>query len=62
MFTENLRFGVTAIIRNNPQSWTKGWRQIDEIKQNRFFYGMFTAGTAFSPKFILDTKVQNSIF
>ena len=24
-----------------PQSWTKGWRQIDEIKQNRFFYGMF---------------------
>ena len=23
------------------QSWTKGWRQIDEIKQNRFFYGMF---------------------
>ena len=24
-----------------PQSWTKGWRQIDEIKQNRIFYGMF---------------------
>ena len=23
------------------QSWTKGWRQIDETKQNRFFYGMF---------------------
>ena len=23
------------------QSWTKGWRQIDKIKQNRFFYGMF---------------------
>ena len=23
------------------QSWTKGWRQILEIKQNRFFYGMF---------------------
>ena len=22
------------------QSWTKGWRQIDKIKQNRFFYGM----------------------
>ena len=25
----------------NGQFWTKGWRQIDEIKQNRFFYGMF---------------------
>ena len=23
------------------QSWTKGWRQIHKIKQNRFFYGMF---------------------
>ena len=23
------------------QSWTKGCRQIHEIKQNRFFYGMF---------------------
>ena len=23
------------------QSWTKGLRQIDKIKQNRFFYGMF---------------------
>ena len=23
------------------QSWTKVWRQTDEIKQNRFFYGMF---------------------
>ena len=23
------------------QSWTKGWRQIHKIKQNKFFYGMF---------------------
>ena len=23
------------------QNWTKGWRQIHKIKQNRFFYGMF---------------------
>ena len=23
------------------QSWTKGWREIHKIKQNRFFYGMF---------------------
>ena len=23
------------------QSWTKGWRQIHKIKQNRFFHGMF---------------------
>ena len=23
------------------RSWTKGWRRIHEIKQNRFFYGMF---------------------
>ena len=23
------------------QSWTKGWRQIHKIKQNRFYYGMF---------------------
>ena len=23
------------------QSWTKGYAQIDETKQNRFFYGMF---------------------
>ena len=23
------------------QSWTKGWRQTDEIKQSRFFCGMF---------------------
>ena len=22
------------------QSWTEDWRQIHEIKQNRFFYGM----------------------
>ena len=22
------------------QSWTKGWREIHKIKQNRFFYGM----------------------
>ena len=30
-------------FRNNyfhVQSWTKGWRQLHEIKQNRFFYGM----------------------
>ena len=25
----------------NLQSWTKIWRQIAEIKQNRFFHGMF---------------------
>ena len=23
------------------QSWTKGWRQIHEVKQNRFLYEMF---------------------
>ena len=23
------------------ESWTKGWRQIQKFKQNRFFYGMF---------------------
>ena len=23
------------------QSWTKGWRRIHKIKQNRFFYGRF---------------------
>ena len=25
------------------QSWTKGFREIHEIKQNRFFYECFTA-------------------
>ena len=25
------------------QCWTKGWRQIHEIKQNSIFYGIFTA-------------------
>ena len=24
----------------NGQSWTKAWRQVHEINQNRFFYGM----------------------
>ena len=28
------------ILNLNIQSWTKGWRQIDKIRQNRFFYGM----------------------
>ena len=28
---------------NKPQSWTKGCRQIDEIKQNRFSMECFTA-------------------
>ena len=28
---------------NKPQSWTKGSRQIDEIKQNRFSMECFTA-------------------
>ena len=31
---------VIRSIKFVPQSWTKGWRQIDKIKQNRFFYGM----------------------
>ena len=30
--TQSLRF---------VQSWTKGWRQNQKIKQNRFFHGMF---------------------
>ena len=30
--TQSLRF---------VQCWTKGWRQIQKIKQNRFFHGMF---------------------
>ena len=30
------------LIRNfYVQSWTKGCKQIYQIKQNRFFYGMF---------------------
>ena len=35
-FTQNFDNGKFTL-----QSWTKGWRQIDKIKQNRFFYGMF---------------------
>ena len=43
----------------NLQSWTKGCRQIDEIKQNRFFYGMFHSWffAIFLPK-----KSQNLAF
>ena len=44
---------------NKVQSWTKGWRQIDEIKQNRF-YEFFTANRyqsqafqGFSEKFLI---------
>ena len=29
------------MIKTCIQSWTKDWRQIHEIKQNSFFYGMF---------------------
>ena len=31
----------TIMLLVELQSWTKSWRQIDEIKQNRFFYGLF---------------------
>ena len=27
--------------RDKVQSWTKGWKQIHEIKQNMFSYKMF---------------------
>ena len=36
LFSLKIREYVSGV-----QSWTKGCRQIDEIKQNRFFYGMF---------------------
>ena len=39
----DLRLRILGKISNLGgyiQSWTKGWRQIDEIKQNGFFYGM----------------------
>ena len=27
-------------IRLFRESWTKGWREIAEIQENKFFYGM----------------------
>ena len=32
---------VINLFHAIPQPWTKGWKQIHEIKQNRFFCGMF---------------------
>ena len=37
----NFKSVINSHNKNMLQSWTKGWRQIDETKQNRFFYGMF---------------------
>ena len=33
---------LNSVIKKESevQSWTKGWRQIDKIKQNRFSYEM----------------------
>ena len=36
-----VQFEAPSILKSQLQSWTKDWRQIDEINQNRFFYGMF---------------------
>ena len=33
--------GKLGFLNISLQSWTKGWRQIRKIRQNRFFYGMF---------------------
>ena len=41
-FQEKLSFtSKRTNFQKDLQSWTNGWRQIDETKQNRFFYGMF---------------------
>ena len=32
---------LTKLRGKHLQSWTKGWKQIHEIKQNRLFCGMF---------------------
>ena len=36
-----VQFEAPSMLKSQVQSWTKDWRQIDEINQNRFFYGMF---------------------
>ena len=38
---KSLRENKFKQILRTGQSWTKGYRQIYKIKQNRFFYGMF---------------------
>ena len=42
LFKKNqIKNKIVRTARNlELQSWTKGWRKIDEIKQNRFFFGM----------------------
>ena len=40
LFPNRLKY-VFQWLLLSVQSWTKGWRQIHKIKQNRFFYGMF---------------------
>ena len=35
-------------IRFLRQSWTKGWRQVYKIKQNKFFYGMLMCSWFFA--------------
>ena len=41
MTDSDIRIQVVVIYNLNLQSWTKECKQIDEIKQNGFFYGMF---------------------
>ena len=44
--------------KKNKQPWTKVWRQIPKIKQNKFFYGMI-----YSRFFaIFDQKTSNVSF
>ena len=41
LFLERISIGNSGTLTScQPSSWARGWRQIDEIKQNRFFYGM----------------------
>ena len=35
------KFSLCIKFHKELQCWTKGWRKIHKIKQNRFFYGMF---------------------
>ena len=40
-FVSSHLIGIHKYETGKEQSRTKGCRQIDKIKQNRFFYGMF---------------------